>query len=92
SVLAMVVKAKGWALATPLNILDAERFLPDVDIMTMPFPAFSREIYLVARSGELGHLPQQLADDCRQLFRDHLLPRFSAIAPRALPPIQIMEE
>ncbi|WP_199201040.1 LysR family transcriptional regulator [Mesorhizobium sp. 131-2-1] len=92
SVFAMVVQTKGWALTTPLNVLDAERFVPQLDIMTIPFPAFSRRIYLIARNEELGHLPQQLADDCRRLVRERLLPRFSEIAPAISSPIEVVED
>ena len=54
SVFAMVAKARGWTLATPLNLMDAERFIPELDIFEMPFPALSRRIWLIARAEELG--------------------------------------
>ncbi len=92
SVFAMAVQTKGWALTTPLNVLDAERFVPQLDIMMMPFPAFSRRIYLIARHEELGHLPQQLAEDCRRLVREQLLPRFAEIGPAISSPIEVVED
>jgi DNA-binding transcriptional LysR family regulator len=81
SVLAMVVQTGGWTLTTPLNLLDAERFVPLVDILPLPFAGETRHIHLVARAEELGHLPEALARDCRRILRDVLVPRFAAIAP-----------
>ena len=82
SVLAMAVQERGWAITTPLNLLDAERFLPDLDILPLPFPALSRRIWLIARDGELGGLPARLADECRTLIAARILPRFASAAPR----------
>jgi DNA-binding transcriptional LysR family regulator len=81
SVLAMVVQTGGWTLTTPLNILDAERFIPLVDILPLPFAGETRHVHLVARAEELGHLPEALARDCRRIVRDTLVPRFAAVAP-----------
>ncbi len=92
SVFAMAVQARGWTLTTPLNLLDAERFVPSLDILPMPFPAVSRWIYLTARSEELGHLPEQLADDCRVLLAEHIVPRFAALAPGMAGAIEVVAE
>jgi DNA-binding transcriptional LysR family regulator len=81
SVLAMVVQTGGWTLTTPLNLMDAERFVPQVDILPLPFAGETRSVHLVARAEELGHLPEALARDCRRILRDVLVPRFAAIAP-----------
>jgi hypothetical protein len=81
SVLAMVVQTGGWTLTTPLNLLDAERFIPMVDILPLPFAGETRHVHLVARAEELGHLPEALARDCRRILRNVLVPRFAAIAP-----------
>lgn len=81
SVLAMVAHAGGWTLTTPLNLLDAERFLPRVEVRPLPFAGLSRDVSLIARTGELGHLPEDLARDCRRIVRDHVAPRFAALAP-----------
>jgi len=92
SVLAMVVKTGGWTLTTPLNLLDAERFIPDLDILPLPFAGESRRIYLIARSEELGRLPQTLANDCRRLVRSVLMPQFLALAPAHGDAIQVVDE
>ncbi len=81
SVLAMVVQTGGWTLTTPLNLLDAERLVPMLDILPLPFAGETRHIHLVARSDEMGQLPLALARDCRRILRDVLIPRFAAMAP-----------
>ncbi|MBC6416334.1 MAG: LysR family transcriptional regulator [Rhodospirillales bacterium] len=81
SVFAMVAQAGGWTLATPLNLIDAERFLPGLEVFPSPFPTVSRSIYLIARDGELARLPERLAADCRCLLAAQVLPRFAALAP-----------
>ncbi len=92
SVLAMVVQTGGWAITTPLNILDAELFVPGLDILPLPFAGETRLVHLVARRDELGHLPADLAHDCRQLVRDRLIPRFAAIAPAFADAITVIDD
>jgi DNA-binding transcriptional LysR family regulator len=92
SVLAMVVHTGGWTLTTPLNLLDGERFLPKLDILPLPFAAVSRNVYMVARAGELGRLPDDLAQDCRRLIRDHVAPRFAALVPEDVGRIEVLDD
>ena len=92
SVIAMVAQTGGWTLTTPLNLLDAERFLPSVEIAPLPFAGVSRTIHLIARSQELGHLPEQLAQDCRAMVRERLLPRFAALAPDLAGAVEVIED
>lgn len=92
SVLAMAVHTGGWTLTTPLNLLDGDRFLPKLDILPLPFAAVSRTVNLVARAGELGRLPDDLAQDCRRLIRDHIAPRFAAMAPAGVGRIEVLDD
>lgn len=92
SVLAMVVETGGWAITTPLNLMDAERFLPDVVVTHLPFAAETRRIHLVARNDELATLPEELASHCRDLVRDRLLPRFAALVPDATGMSEVLED
>jgi len=91
SVIAMVAQAKGWTLTTPLNLLDAERFISQVDVAQVPFPAFSRTICLIARRTELSDLPDRLAKDCRHLIATQIVPRFAEIVPHMADAIEITE-
>lgn len=92
SVLAMVVQTRGWTLTTPLNLMDAERFLPQLDVLPLPFAGETRHVSLIAREGELGELPETMARDCRTIARARLLPRFQAIAPALAGAIEVMAE
>ncbi len=83
SVLAMINKCGGWTLTTPLNYLDGIRFKPNLDVMPLPFASFSRDIFLVARRGELGDLPETLARLSTDLIGGSLLQEAVAIAPWA---------
>lgn len=92
SVLAMVAQARGWTITTPLNLLDAQQFLDQVDVRALPFAGETRTVALVARTDELGHLPDDLARDCRALVRDVLVPRFAARAPDLADAIEVQGE
>lgn len=92
SVIATVAQTGGWTLTTPLNLLDAGRFLSSIDIAALPFPGFTRHIHLIARSGEFGHLPEDLARDCRRMARERLVPDFAAIAPELANLIEVADD
>ena len=86
SILAMVDRVGGWALGTPLNILDGARFAAKLDVLASPFTRLSRSVHLAARRGELGTLPLTVAARIRSILRDAVLPRLGddAAAPDAL--------
>jgi len=92
SVFAMITRMPGWTIGTPLTLLDAERFIPEIDVFKNPFPAFSRSVYLAARSDELGLLPDQLADSCRDLVKKQIIPRFEEFVPHLKETITIINE
>lgn len=92
SVLAMVVQTGGWAITTPLNLLDAERFIPDLDVLPLPFAGEVRRVHLIARVDELGRLPEDLARDCRTLIRSRIVPRFAQIAPLLAGAIEVADD
>ena len=61
AVTAAVAAGQGWAITTVLCVIEAGLPLGDVQIMPLPGPALRRHLTLVARNGELGALPRQLA-------------------------------
>ena len=81
SILAMVRDNGGWALVTPLCMLDSVRFRESLDIHKLPFSGFSRTVYLVARRDEMGKLPSRLAELVADLVREHLLPELHEMLP-----------
>lgn len=92
SVFSTVVQSGGWTVANPLSLLDAERFTPHIDLQPLPFPSLSRRIWLIARSDELGRLPERLATDCRRIVKRQAIGRFLEFAPNMADMIEILEE
>jgi DNA-binding transcriptional LysR family regulator len=72
SVFAMAQKAGGWAITTPLCLLDSRADPGRLDCYRLPFAGFSRTIRLIARSEELGHLPATLSQLTRTLLTERL--------------------
>ncbi|MCB1882483.1 MAG: LysR family transcriptional regulator [Geminicoccaceae bacterium] len=81
AVMAMVAKAGGWAITTPLGYLRAPRFHAALDVRPLPFSGFSRTIALHARRGELGGLPGRAAALMRLGIGTHCLPAAARAAP-----------
>ncbi len=81
SILTMVRDQSGWALVTPLCLLDSVRYRDSLDLHRLPFSGFSRTVYLVARRDELGSLPSRLAALTANLVRQHLIPEIHEILP-----------
>lgn len=67
-VTAAVAAGLGWAISTPLCL--AEAALPDSGLhcQSIPGPALTRRVVLVARQGELGSLPARMAVFCRSIL------------------------
>ncbi|KLN59585.1 hypothetical protein WH96_17105 [Kiloniella spongiae] len=91
SVIALVAQTNGWAITTPLNLLDAERFISEVDVFAVPFPAFSRQLYMISRALELGNLPNHLSEECRHIIENQVIPRFANIVPHMSDVIKIIK-
>jgi DNA-binding transcriptional LysR family regulator len=66
AVLAAVAAGYGWAIVTPLAALAGKSHWPRVDFAPLPEPIGHRRIFVVARQGELGPLPQVIAEVAAQ--------------------------
>ncbi len=73
SIMAMVAKGAGWAIAPPMCYLRAQRFQEKVDMLPVPFDGLSRRISLFARKDTLDRMPQDIATRMRPLINDHLV-------------------
>jgi DNA-binding transcriptional LysR family regulator len=80
SVFAMMRRCGGWTLTTPLCVLDSGNDAEPLDCLQMPFPGFHRTIRIVTRPDELGSLPLHLAELCRKLIRQRLVPEVRHLA------------
>ncbi len=73
---AMVAAGLGWAISTPLCLIEAGIDLHDLDVRPLPDKQFGRTITLVSRRKELGTAPHDVAAasilelerQCRQAF------------------------
>ncbi len=76
---AMVAVGRGFTITTPLCLLEAN--IPATRLITcrMPGPQMTRRLTLVARDGELGHLPRDLA----AIMRKTLLASVAEATPAA---------
>ncbi|HEX8013062.1 MAG TPA: LysR family transcriptional regulator [Casimicrobiaceae bacterium] len=81
SLVAMVAAGIGWALITPLCLLQG-RADPNAAVpLPLPGPGFGRELTLVSRRGEYGDLPQSIARSAAEIFVAEWRPALSRLAP-----------
>lgn len=85
SLLAVTRDIGGWALGTPLCMMDSVRFRDSLDLHQLPFSGFTRTVSVVARRGEFSDLPQHIANICSKLISVHILPELTNLAPFAAP-------
>ena len=78
---AMVAMGYGWAITAPTHLAHALDVNAPVEIRALPPPRLSRSITLVARAGELGSLPSQIAMLCTQVLSQKYLPRVRRLMP-----------
>ena len=81
TLVAMVAGGVGWALITPLCLLQARADVETVAAFALPDPGFSRELTLVSRRGEYGELPRSIAKIGGEIFRTEWQPRLARLAP-----------
>jgi len=70
----------GWSLVTGLCLLQHPELLKGVVIQPLGISS-ARSLTLKARAGELGDLPSEIAEHCRNIFTNELLPKLVSIAP-----------
>lgn len=80
-IVAMVAEGLGWAITTPLCVLSARLPLERVTLAPLPPPGTSRQLVLVARRGELGRLPAQIASLARRILNERLIPQMNDLMP-----------
>ena len=81
SLVAMVAADIGWALITPLCLLQARADPTAVTPMQLPGAGLNRALTLVSRRGEYGELPRTIAVSTAEIFRAQWLPKLEQLAP-----------
>jgi DNA-binding transcriptional LysR family regulator len=81
TLVAMVSAGLGWAIATPLCLLQVRGNIKEVRIIPFPAAAFNRQLHLITRAGEYGDLPKRIAELSCEIMRSECLPEIRRIAP-----------
>ncbi len=82
----MIRAGKGWAIMTPLCLLEAHLHPGDLSIHAFPYVSLSRTIWLVTRQSELGNIPDELATLSQEIMtrrRDNEIAAFGSLAQSA---------
>ena len=69
ALLGMVAAGLGWAVVTPLAVLQAANLGPRVTLLPFPGPSFSRTITLIAPRHKEAELPLRIANASRRVVR-----------------------
>jgi len=80
-VVSMVAAGLGWAITTPLCMLDVQPADHGVFCAPLPAPAMSRTLMLVARSGEMGAIPARIAEVTRRVLETRCAPEIGRMFP-----------
>lgn len=73
-VLAMVASGLGWAIASPLCVLQGLGYWDKVSVLPLPGPSFSRTIYLISRCGENEDISVDIYKSCQKALDEHIRP------------------
>ncbi|WP_438465964.1 LysR family transcriptional regulator [Marinomonas sp. PE14-40] len=90
-VLSMVADGLGWALSTPLCLMQCKDILDQVHMQPAPQPLFSREIYIVTRHQEYLSLVDNILAECAKQLSLSLLPDIKKNFPWVVDEIVIDE-
>jgi DNA-binding transcriptional LysR family regulator len=77
----IVAAGLGWAIMTPLCLLNSIARLGSARPRPFPGPHFSRRIYLICRAGELDRVSLRIARLATRILRERYLPGMLRIAP-----------
>jgi DNA-binding transcriptional LysR family regulator len=81
AIIAMVAANVGWAITTPLCLLQGQARKTSVVALPLPGPGLSRSLTVVARRGELSDLPSRVAGLACDLLSQHRDHDIKALAP-----------
>jgi DNA-binding transcriptional LysR family regulator len=81
SLVAMVAAGIGWAITTPLCLLQARGNLADVEILPLTEPLTFRHLVLASRSGEYGDVTEWLASIASNILATRVLAQMKEMIP-----------
>ncbi|WP_207061646.1 LysR family transcriptional regulator [Motiliproteus sp. SC1-56] len=81
AIVASVSAGLGWTITTPLCVFQSGIKLQNIQLRRLPTEPLFRSLTLTARSGELGDLPQKIAEDSVSILGRHFLPALTEEQP-----------
>ncbi len=81
SMLATVVRERGWAVTTALGVLSARRFHGEISVCRLMSATQARVLTLCSRRDVLGVLPEDIADAMRNALAELVLPAAQELMP-----------
>ena len=82
ALVAMVAAGVGWAIATPLCLLQVYARASGVRVRRLPEPRFLRQLHLIVRSGEYGELPGEIAAQTCKILEKECLSELRRFVPK----------
>ena len=92
TLLRFVQQGHGWAFAPATCLMQNPALLQGVRILPIEPGSHARYICLLSRSGEFGELPLQVAQICRDIYTQQLVPQLPPSAPWLLEQAYAIEE
>ena len=89
---ALVGHGVGWAITTPLHILQTLQRLDGVLVDTLRAPVPERSVTLITREGEFEDTASMLAGESRRLMTERYLPQLLAVVPTMAREIEVAAE
>jgi molybdate transport repressor ModE-like protein len=80
-VMAMVAADVGWAIASPLVLLQCRGHLPNLHVVPISGPAFTRTIYQISRAGEYEDLTDSFYHTSRHILESAIFPELRSLLP-----------
>ncbi len=81
ALISMVSAGVGWAVATPLCLLQAHLQLPRIRVLPFPDTPFHRQLFLIWRAKEYGEFPHQIVAQVRKIMAGEVLPALHSRYP-----------
>lgn len=81
SLTSMVAGGLGWAMTTPLCLLQAKNTAQQVTPLVCEDITASRSLYLIAREGEYSHLIEEIFHIAQSVLVNYAIPELQAIHP-----------
>ncbi|MCW5604971.1 MAG: LysR family transcriptional regulator [Burkholderiales bacterium] len=78
---AMVSAGLGWAIATPLCLLQVGSRIKDVRALPFPVTGFSRQLHLITRAEEYADLSRRIVDLSCEILRRECIPEARRLVP-----------